>query len=292
MSATRFALGLLGWPLTHSLSPMLHGAALHAASLDGGFRCYPVRPGPNAARELDEWIDRMRTGVLHGLNVTVPHKVRILPLLDALTEEARAIGAVNTLFLDAGRVLGDNTDAPGFLADLDSQLAPSPGYALILGAGGAARAVAFALSRRGWRVLVASRRLEHAKEMAGAISNRSYPTVQAIALNAPELQPVIASLTLIVQATPAGSELAEGSAWPDQLPLPSEAMVYDLVYFPRETPLMLAAREAGLRTAGGMGMLVEQAALSFERWTGVRASRQAMRLAVGLAEPAAERSPG
>ena len=132
-------LGLAGYPLEHSLSPVLHAAAFRATGLQGKYSLYPVEPGDVAA--LGHLVDRVRAGELIGLNVTIPHKQAVLRFLDDLTPAARTVGAVNTIYLEGSKVLGDNTDAPGFLTDLRQLLRHSPRSSIVMGAGGAARAV-------------------------------------------------------------------------------------------------------------------------------------------------------
>ena len=150
-----FHLGLIGWPLGHSYSPKLHQAALHALELAGEYLLYPIPPLPKGEAILTELLVQIRRGDLQGLNVTIPHKQAIIPFLDEITPVARAIGAVNTIFQREGRLVGDNTDAPGFLADL-KRLAPElflaqKRRALVLGAGGSARAVIYALAHADWQ---------------------------------------------------------------------------------------------------------------------------------------------
>jgi shikimate dehydrogenase len=280
-----YHLGLTGWPLGHSLSPLLHRAALDASGLAGEYRLYPLPPTPEGLGSLAGLAVRLREGTLDGLNVTIPHKQAILPLVDDLSPAARAIGAANTLVMRGGLLLGENTDAPGFLADLRAQLGVHlpqiPGRALVLGAGGSARAVIYALAGAGWQVCVAARRIEQAGELVASLR----PALPAAGLSACSLD--VSGLSaqeppdLIVNTTPLGMTPNTGSSpWPEELPLPVGAAVYDLVYNPRETRLIKAARRAGLPGAGGLGMLVEQAALAFELWTGVPVQREVMLRAV------------
>jgi len=261
-------LGLTGFPLTHSLSPRIHQAALAHCALSGSYTLYPVEP--QDTRALWALLARLRAGEIDGLNVTIPHKQAVLPLLDELTPAAQAIGAVNTVYVREGRLIGANTDAPGFLSDLkhffnQSNLQPGRDpQVLVLGAGGAARAVVYTLLKEGWQVLLAARRAEQALGLAQNLSGVGLP-VKAIALTAQTLAPNLDELVLIVNATPLGmAPQVERCPWPDELAFPSRAAVYDLVYQPRETVLIRRARAAGLPAESGLGMLLEQAALSFE----------------------------
>ena len=277
-----YRLGLIGYPLGHSLSPGIHQAALQAMNLPGEYRLYPVEPLPEGQAALSQLVGRVRRGELDGLNVTIPHKPSLLPLLDGLTPTAAGIGAVNTLFRDGERLLGDNTDAPGFLADLERLDVTNPGRALVLGAGGSARSVVYALDQRGWQVQIAARRQAQAQALAQDIALVDFPG-QPPAATSLSHAGVLDGLPvdLIVNTTPVGmAPLIDANPWPDGLPFPEGAFVYDLIYNPAETPLMSAARQAGLQAANGLGMLVEQAALSLECWTGQPVPRQAMWLAL------------
>lgn len=296
MTEVSYALGLIGYPLEYSLSPALHRAALRATGLEGEYRCYPVPPLPEGEGQLRDLLGRVRRGELHGLNVTIPHKGSILAWLDELSPLAAAIGAVNTVLRRGERLVGDNTDAAGFLADLrrlgwvDQEGLPvdrsAPAQALVLGAGGAARAVTYALAKAGWAVAIAARRPEQAANLAAELER----SLVGGMITRPVIYPLLPVATvlaeaplpyLIVNATPLGMPPdLSASPWPAGLPFPDGACVYDLVYHPAETTLVARARRAGLRAAGGLGMLVEQAALSFAAWTGREAPVEAMRRAV------------
>jgi shikimate dehydrogenase len=286
-----FTFGLIGWPLEHSLSPHIHQAALQALDLEGAYHLFPIAPGEK--RLLREMIARLSSAELDGLNVTIPYKREIMPLLDKLTPAAEAIGAVNTIFKREKQLVGENTDAPGFYTDLCALLDRIPGrmvlqappQALILGAGGAARAVAYALIQHGWCVTLAARRLNQAQALVSGLqpaatktrSNNTQPCLHAVPLQAQALAPLTGTLNLIVNATPLGmGQHAHKSPWPTNAPFPPQAALYDLVYNPAQTVLMRSARAHGLVAANGRGMLVEQAALAFEIWTGKRAPRHAM----------------
>jgi shikimate dehydrogenase len=308
-----YRLGLMGYPVQHSLSPAIHQAALQALGLSGDYRLFAVEPLPAGRDKLVEILGQLRAGCLHGLNVTIPHKQTIMPYLDSLSPLADVIGAVNTVCKRGDQVIGFNTDAPGFLLDLwkkyRSLWDDENRHALILGAGGAARAVAFALLASGWQVSIAARRHSQAQTLCEVMVNhfsnafqpiqdpeewswvrqelsfpwrdsRSPRMVQAIGLN--ELPLALSSPPrLIVNATPLGMK-----SHSNQSPLPEEfdfspgIVVYDLVYNPLETVLMRQAKEGGAIALSGIGMLIEQAALSFELWTGASAPREPMVQAV------------
>ena len=277
-------LGLTGYPLGHSLSPKLHAAAFQSVGLDGEYRLYPVSPDEPAG--LAGLLGRVRSGELLGLNVTIPHKQTVIPLLDELTPSAQGIGAVNTVYLKDGKLIGHNTDAPGFTVDLRRSLGQqTAGRVLVLGAGGAARAVVYALLTNGWDVTMAVRRAD--VEMAQALS-ASFERQSAngaprfVLLEAALLRPLLQDIQLLVNTTPLGmSPAIDASPWPENLEFP-QAAVYDVVYNPRETLFVRQARAAGLRAETGLGMLVAQAALSFETWTGRAPAIDAMFEAVGM----------
>lgn len=277
-----YRFGLLGWPLGHSLSPQIHAAALEASGLSGTYHLFPIPPLPDGAGLLQEIIERFRRQELHGLNVTIPHKQTILPLLDGLTDQAMAIGAVNLVYLEGQRLLGDNSDAPALLLDLQHcfSLQNQVGTALVLGAGGAARAAVYALLQAGWQVYVAARRVEAAQrlvaDLAPPASVGGMDPLASLPLGADALAK-LPVCDLLINATPVGMPpLADSTPWPDGVPFPAGVKIYDMVYNPAQTKLVRSARAGGHQAANGLGMLVEQAALSFERWTGSNAPRPAM----------------
>jgi shikimate dehydrogenase len=270
-------LGLIGYPVGHSLSPAIQNAALKACGLEGDYSLFPVAPDDRQA--LVSLMAAVRSGELTGLNVTIPHKQNVIPLVDELTTTARAIGAVNVIYRRGDKLIGDNTDAPGFLADLKKFLAtetrrPGELSALVLGAGGSARSVVYALWNDGWQVALAARRVEQAEELAS-----HYKGICVLELNPDSFQP--ADVDLIVNTTPVGmTPNVEQSPLPKNSPLPKQTKVYDLVYNPRETKLVRDARAQGLQATTGLGMLIEQAALGFAMWTGIKLSSAIFRSAV------------
>jgi shikimate dehydrogenase len=246
--------------------------------LKGDYSLFPIAPDDH--KGLKNLLTCVRSGEITGLNVTIPHKQRVIPLLDELAPTAKAIGAVNTISMQDGCLLGDNTDAPGFLADLhrflntETRRHGDTKTALVLGAGGSARAVVYALINDGWEVAIASRRPEQAQEliMQLPIINSRLSIIEYPITN---LNSLFSNLSLIVNTIPLGmSPNINSSPWPDVLPFPPGVAVYDLVYNPRETKLVKDARLAGLPATTSLGMLIEQAALAFEIWTGCIPSRK------------------
>ena len=274
-----FYLGLIGYPLSHSLSPTIHAAALKACNLQGDYSLFPIPPDDKQG--LKNLLARLRTGELHGLNVTIPHKQHVIEFLDELTPTAQAIGAVNTIYMRDDKLIGDNTDAAGFLTDLRKFLAESPSpfgrgaggrekAAIVFGAGGSARAVVYALLNDGWNVTISARRIEQAQELA--TSFMQYAIHSTSFTNLP-----LSTFHLIVNTTPLGmTPNINSSPLPENTTLPPHATIYDLVYNPRETKLVGEARQQGLHAATGLGMLIEQAALSFETWTGHTPPRETL----------------
>jgi shikimate dehydrogenase len=263
---------LIGDPVGQSLSPAMHTAALAAAGLAGWtYTAEAVR-----AEALPGVVARLRQSDWAGANVTVPHKRAVMPLLDGVTPVADAIGAVNTIVKRAdGQLIGHNTDAAGFLADLFALGAHlGKGPVLIIGAGGAARAVAAACAGVGARLRVVARRPEQ------AVSLRAVAPLDTFGWTPLGWMQACDDCTLIVNTTPLGmTPRVDESPWLAGTPFPPGAFVYDLVYNPPETKFVQEALAAGLRADTGLGMLVEQGALAFEHWTGQRAARAAMRKA-------------
>jgi shikimate dehydrogenase len=265
-------LGIIGWPVENSLSPAIHNAAFSAMSMRWVYVPLPVEPG-----HLGDALKGLVSLGFSGANVTMPHKTQSAELADTLSEDASRLGAVNTFVIQAGRLHGHDTDAPGFDRFLrwDAGFDPQDRSALLFGAGGAARACALALARGGLANLTVAVR-DPARAEALLIAVDGFPLqVAVVALaDAPSAQ-----ADLIVNATPLGTS---GEA----LPLPEldpSVLVVDLLYHPATTPLQSAAKAAGALAFGGLGLLLHQAALSFELWTGQQPPLPVMS-AVALAE--------
>src|SRR5690349_4791287 len=272
-------LGLIGYPVSHSLSPVIQMAALHSCGLEGDYSLFPVHPEDK--RGLKDLLDRVRTGELQGLNVTIPHKQNVIEFLDKLTPTAKVIGAVNAIYTQDHKLMGENTDAPGFLSDLKKFLtmktqSDGDSRALLLGAGGSARAVLYALLDDGWEVTIAARRTEQAQQLMSSFSS---PTVQITDLAFANID--LSKISLIVNTTPVGmTPNIHEAPWPENVPFPADAAIYDLVYNPRETKLVRDAHARGQLATTGLGMLIEQAILAFELWTGHKPSRELLLEAV------------
>lgn len=258
---------VIGSPVGHSRSPAIHNAAFRALDLDWTYLAFDVAPG-DAGRA----IAAMRTLGLGGLSVTMPHKDAVVGLVDELSEDARLLGAVNCVTPRDGRLVGDNTDGAGFVASLtDAGVTVDGRSCVVVGAGGAARAVVLALRRAGaGSVTIVNRtaaRAEQAAALAGSVGR-----VGSVG--------DVAHADLVVNATSVG--MAGSTATPFDVGLlrvDDPPVVADLVYEPLVTPLLAAAAEAGAVTVDGLGMLVHQAAVAFESWTGLAPPVAAMRAA-------------
>lgn len=266
--------GLIGYPVGHSLSPVMHNAAFRALGMDGRYELWET-----ALDSLPERIESLREPGVLGGNVTVPHKQAVMPLLDEVTETARRIGAVNTVIPSDGRLTGDNTDAYGFSRSLRDVVEPETiERAVVVGAGGAARAVLVSLQEAGiTNVIVINRTLERAHKLVEGVATDGQAPIVAGGWDA--LDDVARSAGLIVNATPVG--------WHgDEMPfdreivdsLPGNAVVMDLTY--RHTALLKAAEARGLEAIDGLPMLIHQGARSFELWTGVAPPVDVMTTAV------------
>jgi shikimate dehydrogenase len=262
--------GVIGDPVSHSLSPLLHNAAFDALGLDWVSVAFPV-----AAGRAGEALAGMRAFGVRGLSVTMPHKQAAATGVDECTPVASRLGVVNCITLTEGRLVGDSTDGAGFLAALErgAGFEPSEHRCVVVGAGGAARAVVLALADAGAaEVVVVNRSPAHAEEAAALAGPAGRVGSEAD----------IAGADLVVQATPVGMTGAgPGGSGRASTPFDPDCLragqlVADLVYYPAVTPLMAAATVRGADTLGGLGMLVHQAALAIERWTGQPAPVAAM----------------
>ncbi len=262
---TRFA-GVLGWPLRSTLSPVIQNVAFRSADIDCRYLAFPTPPDAleDAVRGL------LSLGAL-GANVTMPHKEAIVPFLDELAEDAAAVGAVNTVEFSGGRAIGHNTDIGGFKDFLveDAGVDTNGRRCLVLGAGGAARAVIRALESCGVEsITVCARRPDQAEALAGLMDGKG------VRVGSMEEAPgMVVDMDLIINATPLGTDGEE--ALPGAIFSQAHAIV-DLIYSPPTTPLITNGRSAGAETWGGLGMLVRQAARSFQIWTGHHAPIEMM----------------
>ncbi len=260
ISAAAKLAGVIGYPVTHSLSPRLHGFWLYQHSIDGAYVPLSVEP-----EKLATVLVALKDMGFRGVNLTLPHKEIALPFMDSLDDAARHIGAVNTVVFEHGKAHGMNTDAYGFIQNLKANIPALQGYkshALVIGAGGAAKAVCHALKQEGFEKI--------------SVTNRSKERLDALKAAMPFIQPLtweargmLASVTCLINTTSLGMK---GQPVLDISleKLDTKALVHDIVYNPMETALLKTARERGNPTVDGIGMLLWQAQIGFERWFGVR----------------------
>jgi shikimate dehydrogenase len=260
--------GVIGDPVAHSLSPHMHNAAFEALGVNATYELWET-----VAADLPSRVESLRHAQMLGANVTVPHKQAVMPLVDEVSDTARRIGAVNTIIRDGERLIGDNTDAYGFRQSIEATF-PASGRetAVVLGAGGASRAVIVALREMGYaHIVLANRTLARAEALGDEFGVEALPWDEVVDSAFP-------AASLLVNATSLG--------WHDEMPvepaaldrLPATALVMDLTY--RETPLLRAAGDRGLGALDGLGMLIYQGARAFELWLGQPAPVDVMRGAV------------
>jgi len=267
--------GLIGWPVEHTLSPTMHNAAFDALGLNYRYLPLPVEPG-----RVEAAMRGLPALGFRGANVTVPHKQAVMPHLEEITDSAQAIGAVNTIVVQDGRLVGHNTDGHGFLATLRKPgFKPAGKRALVLGAGGAARAVVYALAQANCTVAIHNRTVQRAAKLAHDMQDMDLcAPVTWTPINTQITDLNLDQFDLLVNTTPVGMwPHTDNAPWPKNLSFPSHWIVFDLVYNPPETRLLRHARELGARTIGGLGMLVRQGARAFEMWTGEKAPVEIMR---------------
>jgi shikimate dehydrogenase len=268
---------LLGNPLKRRHSQVMHDAAFDAAGIDA--RYVLMELGPD---EVQAAVEAARGPDWLGLGVTAPYKPVVAGLVDEVEDSARAIGAVNNVLrTDDGRLVGFNSDAPGFRVAAEAAMGRSlEGLDVVVaGAGGAAHAVVYAcLTAGASRVTVGSRSVDGAERLVERFAPFRSRVVRAVVLGGREFATVLATADLAVNATTVGM-LDPGATIPVDI-LPVDATEFDLVYVPPETPLLRAARERGLRAANGSEMLIRQAEIAFERWTGIGGMADVMRAAV------------
>jgi shikimate dehydrogenase len=280
ITGTTRLVGVLGYPVRHSLSPDMHNAAFDALNMDWCYVPFEVAP---------ERLEQAMTGLaalgVVGVNLTIPHKRGVVPLLDEVRGDARVTGSVNTVHFEGGRAIGYSTDGDGFLGALaDLGVNPAGIRAVVLGAGGSAAAIVVALARAGAAAItIANRTAERAQRLAELVASQpALGTEIAVTPWCPEsLGSTLEEANLLVNTTSVGMKGSEQQT----LPVPAEAWrpdlaVYDIVYTPLETPLLRSARERGGRALGGARMLVLQGAISFEIWAGVKAPVETMESAL------------
>jgi shikimate dehydrogenase len=265
--------GIIGDPIEHTMSPVMHNAAFQKLDLDFVYLPFRVKK-----EELSRAVDGVRALNIKGLNVTIPHKVAIIPFLDKLDPLAEKIGAINTIVNDEGVLTGYNTDATGFLqALLEQGVEPEGKTTVILGAGGASRGISFILAERGAHLVILNRKSGRVEELAQRITRVFKKEVTALPLNEENLAKVLARADILVNTTSVGMNPDIDETPVRARLLESGMIVFDIVYNPVQTRLLKEAEAAGAKTINGLEMLVWQGAMAFEKWTGQKAPLDLMK---------------
>lgn len=270
--------GIIGDPIGHSLSPIMQNKAFKKLGLGYVYVPFRVRKG-----DLKKAVDGVRGLSIRGLNITIPHKVAVMQFLDRIDPLAEEIGAVNTIVNDSGTLTGYNTDATGFLQTLhDNKIQPAGKKVLLLGAGGAARAIGNILAQERANLTIFNRKMElsWAEDIAYRLAHCYGTDVNAVELSRENLKAAIADAEILVNATSVGMHPDD-----DQTPVTADLLragltVFDIVYNPSPTRLLKESTDAGAKTISGLEMLVQQGAIAFEKWTGKAAPVDVMRQAV------------
>jgi shikimate dehydrogenase len=278
MNGQTILCGIIGDPVEHSLSPVMHNAAFRKLGLNYNYMAFPTPP-----EKLSSAVERIRGQNMRGVNATIPHKIGVISLLDEMDETARQIGAVNTIVNNNGSLKGYNTDADGFMQALaEHGISVSGKKVILLGTGGAAYAIAFAVAKQCAGLIIFNRKEHFARAQELAENLKQYTTHKVIArvLNNANLQSELETADILVNATSAGmSPRSDITPVPKNL-LKPRLVVFDIVYHPVQTILLKESAEVGCRTISGIDMLLAQGALSFKLWTGIEAPADVMRQAV------------
>lgn len=263
--------GVLGYPAKHSLSPLMHNAAFAALKINAEYKIFEKKP-----EELESFIRSLDKVGISGLNVTVPYKEKVIPFLNKISEEAKIIGAVNTIKVSGDYLEGFNTDAVGFLRHISEDLGfiPQGKTISLIGAGGAAKAISVALAKAGAKIIsVCDIDKTKLDTLTASLKERFNKTEVRPACDIAGLN--IGEADLLINATPIGMKETDACLVAGDL-LHKGLLVYDLIYNPKETRLLRVAKESGCRISNGLGMLLYQGMVSFELWTGVSAPKEAM----------------
>lgn len=267
---------IIGDPVKHSLSPVMHNAAFQELGLNYFYVAFRVPPD-----SLRESMEGIRALGIKGVNVTIPHKISVLDYLDELGKSARMIGAVNTVKNENGRLLGFNTDGRGALKALEEKVGDIDGIpVLLLGAGGAARAIAFSLAQSGAELTISNRTFSKAEDLADSIENEIETKVNRVPLEREKLKRAIDQGDVLINATSVGMHPNENKTLVTSDMMHSDLVVKDIVYKPIKTRFLKEADKVGADTIDGLSMLVHQGAKSFEIWTDQEAPIGVMREAI------------
>lgn len=271
--------GIFGYPIEHTFSPLMHNAAFSALGLDYCYIPFEVRP-----EDLKSAVESIRALNIKGVNITVPHKEAVIKYLDELSKEAKLIGAVNTIENKNGKLIGHNTDGRGFIKSLleDAKTKVKGKKVLLLGAGGAGKGVAVSCALEGAsEIIIANRTIKKAEELAKYLKRNFKKTkFLSIPLERHKISNAIVKTDILINSTSVGLK-GKGLLPVSQKELHKNLVVYDLIYNPQITPLLKVARMAGLKKAvNGIGMLIHQGALAFQIWTGKKPPVDVMKRAI------------
>ncbi|MEK6657830.1 MAG: shikimate dehydrogenase [Nitrospirota bacterium] len=271
--------GIFGYPIEHTFSPLMHNAAFSALGLDYCYIPFEVQP-----KDLKSAVEGIRALNIRGVNITVPHKEAVIKYLDELSKEAKLIGAVNTIENRGGKLIGHNTDGRGFIKSLwdDAKTRVKGKSVLLVGAGGAGKGIAVSCALEGAsEIIIANRTIKKADELVRYLKRNFKKTkFSAIPLDRHELAKVIAGADILINSTSVGLK-GKGLLPISQKDLHRDLVIYDLIYNPQITPLLKIARRAGVKKAvNGLGMLIHQGALAFQIWTGKKPPVDVMKKAV------------
>jgi len=266
VSGSTKIVGIVGYPVAHSVSPQMHNAAFEHLGLDWEYIPFEIHP-----EDLKKGIDGLRAEGVLGFNVTIPHKEAIIPLLDEVTKLPRLIGAVNTVKNENGKLVGYNTDGAGFVDSLkfDAGVDPKEKNVVLLGAGGAAKAVAVMLAETGAAsISITDIDEKKADDLSAHVGSHFNSKICSLKTGSADLAAAISNADIVVNATPIGMHPKENECpIAESSGLRAESIVFDLIYNPPETKLMKLAKEKGAKAVNGLGMLVRQGAISLSIWT-------------------------
>jgi shikimate dehydrogenase len=285
VKGTTKVIGIIGDPVEHSISPPMHNAAFASLGLDYVYVPYRVKK-----TDLAGALNAVRALNIRGLNVTIPHKVDVIPLLDEIDPLAREIGAVNVVVNNEGRLKGYNTDAEGFLSSLlERGIEPEGQNIIILGAGGAARAIAFILAVRGANLTMINRTRTNAAKCAADITEATGQNIEVLTLDNKNLADAMEKGHILINATNVGMTPKSNDSLLNSHLIRPHFVVVETIYNPLKTKLLEEAEKAGASTMNGLEMLVWQGVLAFEKWTGVQAPVNVMRKSAATALKANEK---
>ena len=273
VSGTTRIYGIIGNPVKHTLSPLMHNTAFKAMGLNCIYIPFQVKK-----TELNAAIEGIRALNIYGLNVTMPHKLTIIPIIDRLDPLAKRIGAVNTVVNDEGTLTGYNTDAAGFIkALLENGVDPRDKKIVVFGAGGVSRAICFALAEQECEISIVNRTIDRARELANLVSIVSSQKVKSFSMLEGTLCKPLGEADIVVNATSMGMGENIGKSVVNAGLLHSSIFVFDTIYHPIETQLLRDAKKIGAQVIGGLDMLLWQGAIAFKKWTGLDAPFELMK---------------